>query len=162
MGNRRFDPRRVKLHYSHSVEEIAKALGCHRQTVRLWIKQGMPADSSRRPVLVRGVDARTFLETRYSSGKQPMLSGEMRCFKCRTRRMPAFEEADLIITAPNLGTLQGMCPECSTIMFRHVARANWRASAGNLNVTLKAGQASLDDSSDAALKLHFKRWMEGE
>ncbi len=162
MGNRRFDLRRVKLHYSHSVEEIAKALGCHRQTVRLWIKQGLPADSSMRPVLVRGEDLRKFLSGKYSNGKQPMLPGQMYCLKCRARQSPAFEVADLIVVTPNIGTLQGMCPECSTIMFRHVARASWRTSAGNLNVTLKAGQASLDDNSDAALKLHLARWMEGK
>ncbi len=162
MGNRRFDPRRIKLHYSHTIEEIANALGCDRQTVRLWIKQGMVADSRKRPTLVRGVDARAFLERKYSNGKQSMLPGEMRCFKCRTPRMPAFGEADLLITAPNRGSLQGMCPVCATIMYRHVARASWRASAGNLIVTLKVGQVTLDDSSDAALKLHFKQWMQGQ
>jgi hypothetical protein len=42
MSNHRIDPRRIKIHFAYSVEEAATALGTHRNTIRLWIKQVLP------------------------------------------------------------------------------------------------------------------------
>ena len=33
----RFNFRRVKIHHSYTVSELAELLGAHRQTVRRWI-----------------------------------------------------------------------------------------------------------------------------
>jgi DNA-binding transcriptional MerR regulator len=45
MANRRIDPRRIKIHYSYTVKDAADALGTNKNTVRLWIKQGLPITS---------------------------------------------------------------------------------------------------------------------
>jgi transposase-like protein len=38
--NRRADWRRIKAKYSYTVEEAARALNLHRNTVRNWVRRG--------------------------------------------------------------------------------------------------------------------------
>jgi hypothetical protein len=161
MGNKRFDPRRLKSHLQYTVEEIAKALGCHRQTVWQWIKLGMPVADSRRPLLIYGGDAKAYLKSRYSAQKTTLAPGEMYCLRCRAGRRPAFNVADLIPTTADLGSLQGLCEVCSTVMNVRVSISTWRAAAGALDVEFKQPQGSLVDSSEASLKLNFAQWMQG-
>jgi len=161
MGNRRFDPRRLKSHLQYTVEEIAKALGCHRQTVWQWIKNGMPISDSRRPILVRGIDAKTYLGARYVAKRRKLAPGEMYCLRYRTPRKPAFNAAELIVTTAELGSLQGLCEVCSTVMNVGVSISKWRAAAGSLDVALKLQQGSLDDTSGSRVNLNFERWMQG-
>jgi hypothetical protein len=54
MANHRIDPRHVKIHFAYSVAEAAKVLGTHRNTIRLWIKQGLPVADDQRPVVMSG------------------------------------------------------------------------------------------------------------
>jgi transposase-like protein len=56
--------RRVKIHRSHTVEEIARSLGVHKNTVRVWVKAGLPTSNKRRPLLVLGEDLVSFLQAR--------------------------------------------------------------------------------------------------
>jgi hypothetical protein len=58
MANRHIDPRRIKIHFPYSVEEAAAALGMHRNTIRLWIKQGLPVADDRRPLVMSGIAIR--------------------------------------------------------------------------------------------------------
>ena len=39
---RRLNPRRVKIHRCYTVEEVAKLFGAHKNTVRGWLKAGLP------------------------------------------------------------------------------------------------------------------------
>ena len=54
MGGRTPNHRLVKVHRSYSVEEISSLLGVHKNTVRAWLKQGLPPIDGRRPTLVHG------------------------------------------------------------------------------------------------------------
>ena len=52
MANRRIDSRRIKIHFAYSVEEAAAALQTHKNTIRGWIKQGLPIADHRRPIIL--------------------------------------------------------------------------------------------------------------
>ncbi len=54
MSKRHPNPRLVKIHRSYTVEETATVCGVHRNTVRQWIKTGLPTLDARRPVLMQG------------------------------------------------------------------------------------------------------------
>jgi excisionase family DNA binding protein len=84
MANRRINSRRIKIHYSYTVERAAEILGVHKNTVRLWIKQGLPvAEDERRPILLQGKAIRAFLDNRKAKQKHRLSAGEFYCLKCR-------------------------------------------------------------------------------
>jgi len=43
---------------NYTVEEIAKLFGVHRNTVRQWVKQGLPTSDRKRPMLILGREYR--------------------------------------------------------------------------------------------------------
>src|SRR6478735_5376453 len=46
---RRANGRRVKIHLSYSIEEAARCVGVHKNTVRRWLSSGLSAIDARRP-----------------------------------------------------------------------------------------------------------------
>ena len=71
MGYRHPNPRLVKIYRNYSVEEIARLFGLHKNTVRNWLKQGLPAIDDRRPILILGRELSRFLQERRQKAKQP-------------------------------------------------------------------------------------------
>ena len=43
MGARRPNPKLAKIHRTYTVEEVARLYDVHRNTVRQWIKDGLPS-----------------------------------------------------------------------------------------------------------------------
>jgi excisionase family DNA binding protein len=124
---RRPNPRLIKIHRSYSIDEAARLLRAHKNTVRTWIKQGLPIIDRRRPTLIHGADLSAFLKNRRNRAKQPCPPGYMYCFKCRSPQKPAARMADYLPITPTSGNLRGLCPHCGTLMHR-------RASFAKLNI----------------------------
>ncbi len=144
MSNRRIDRRRIKIHRSYTVEDAAKILGVHKNSVRQWIKQGLPIIDERRPTLLLGMDIRTFLDNRKAKRKHRLLAGEFYCFKCRAPKTAYGGIADYIVTSTTLGNLKGLCPDCETIMNRRTSWANLNHVKGNLEVKVLASSTTLN------------------
>ena len=64
MRKRRPNYRLVKIHRSYTVEEVARLFGTHKNTVRAWVKAGLPTCDSKRPTLVLGRDLAAYLQAR--------------------------------------------------------------------------------------------------
>jgi integrase len=64
MTGKRLNWRRVKINRSYTLEEVARLLGVHKQTVRNWAVQGLEILASQKPHLIRGAALRTFLDNR--------------------------------------------------------------------------------------------------
>jgi hypothetical protein len=45
---RKRHPRLAKIHRNHKVEDVASVLAVHRNTVRQWVKSGLPTRDKRR------------------------------------------------------------------------------------------------------------------
>jgi hypothetical protein len=112
MASRQPNYRLVKIHRNYVVEEIATLLIVHRNTVREWIKRGLPTTDSRRPLLIRGCDLAAFLLARRAKSKQPCRPGEIYCVRCRVPRAPAGGMTDYVPLAGTFGNLIGICPDC--------------------------------------------------
>lgn len=56
--------RGIKTPWSYTVAEAARALSVTRNTVRNWIKDGLPIVSDRKPYLILGRDLKAHLDTR--------------------------------------------------------------------------------------------------
>jgi hypothetical protein len=142
MANRRIDPRRIKTHFSYTVEEAADALGVHKSTVRMWIKGGLAVADDRRPTVMSGAAIRAFLENRLKARKSPLKPGEFYCFRCREPKFPAGGMADFVAAGDGLGTLTGLCPDCETIMHRRASLAKLEAAKGKIDVMILPGSGT--------------------
>ena len=54
MRKRRPNYRLVKIHRNYTVEEVARLFGTHNNTVRAWVKAGLPTCDGKRPTLILG------------------------------------------------------------------------------------------------------------
>ena len=136
MSTRRPNHRLVKIHRTYSVEEVANLFGAHKNTVRQWIKIGLPIIDQRRPILMRGQALFDFLKARRLKNKQTCKPGEIYCVRCRAPRNPAGDMADYHALTDTLGNLTGICPVCDAMIYRTVNSTRLEQVRGNLQVTL--------------------------
>jgi Zn finger protein HypA/HybF involved in hydrogenase expression len=148
MGKRYPNHRRVKIHRSYSVEEIARLLGAHKHTVRAWVKAGLPTCDNRRPTLICGPDLISFLQARLTKNKRPLKPGEIYCVCCRAPKVPWAEMADYQPVTEKLGNLTAICPDCESIMNRRVSLANLEQVRGKLDITFPQALQRLSESNE--------------
>jgi hypothetical protein len=123
MARTRINPLLVKLHRSYTVEETSRLLNVHRNTVRAWLKSGLPVIDTSRPALIQGKVLRAFLEARRVGAKRPSPPGTMYCLKCRGPRSPALGMVDFIPREARAGNLQALCETCGTTMHRRARQS---------------------------------------
>src|SRR5271170_4234582 len=112
MRKRRPNHRLVKIHRSYTVEEVAVLFGTHKNTVRAWVKAGLPTCDSKRPMLILGRELAAYLQARRMKNRRPCQPGEIYCVRCRAPKRPAGDMADYQVITANLGNLIGICPAC--------------------------------------------------
>ncbi|MBL8419995.1 MAG: helix-turn-helix domain-containing protein, partial [Dechloromonas sp.] len=135
MSKRHPNPRLAKIHRNYTVEEIATLFGVHRNTVRAWVKRGLPTSDDRRPMLILGRDLVAFLQAQRAKNKRTCLPGEIYCVRCRTPKTPAGEMADYEALTTTQGNLIAICPDCETIVYRRVSLAKLAQIRGKLDIT---------------------------
>ena len=89
MVKRRPNHRLVKLHRNYTVEEIARLYDAHKNTVRQWVKAGLPVLDDKRPMLILGRELAAFLQARRTKNKRSCQPGEMYCLRCRAPKKAA-------------------------------------------------------------------------
>jgi hypothetical protein len=112
--------RLVKIHRNYTVEDIARLFRTHKNTVRRWIKDGLPTIDNRRPKLILGHHLIDFLKARRASRKRPCQPGEIYCVRCHAPKFPAGGMAEYQAINHNVGNLVGICPDCSCLIYRCV------------------------------------------
>ena len=128
-AGRRPDYRRVRKHRTYSIAEAAERLGVHRNTVRNYLKRGLPHLNTSVGILIRGEDAQAFLFKRKADAKSPCAPGSMYCLRCRAPRRPPPELVELIRLEGRPPNLRGLCPDCGGWMYRRMGKAG-PAAAG--------------------------------
>lgn len=113
---RTYNTRLIKATWPYEVQEIADLFGLHKNAVLCWLKEGLQADTSRRPYLVRGDELIRFLNERQKSKKCKCATDEFFCVKCRNPRKAYEGIADLQIESPNRFRVKAICAVCSTPM----------------------------------------------
>jgi len=135
MGKRHPNPRLVKIHRSYTVEEIARLLGKHKNTVRNWIKDGLATIDDKRPTLILGLDLAAFIKQRRANNKQRCKPGELYCVRCRAPKFPAGDMAEYSPVTEKFGNLIAICPDCDSIMNRRISLARIVEIFGNMDIT---------------------------
>ena len=153
---KRFDSRRVKIHRSYAVDEAAKILRSHKNTVRNWVGQGLHTVDAHRPILIRGADLKEFLVARRLRGKSRCAPGQLYCVRCRAPKDPAAQSAEYIAITAASGNLKGSCPDCGTHIYRRVSLRRLGSVTGDLAVLLPQGQQRITDCAVPSVTCDLK------
>lgn len=144
MARQRANPRLIKLHRTYSVEDAARTLGVHKNSVRGWRKDGLKAIDNDRPILFLGSVLRAFLEQRNASRKRPCRPGTLYCFRCREPRAPALGMVDWTPINARTGNLKALCGTCETVMHRRARRDALSTVMPGLHVQIVEGPSRLN------------------
>ena len=151
MKRRRIDPRLAKLHRSYTVEEVARLFGCHRNTVRSWLRSGLQSNDDERPTLILGAELRRFFGERRAKAKCPTPAGMIFCMRCRAPRKPAGDVADYLPCTAISGNLVGICPTCDAMLYRRVSFARLETIRSDLQVTIREGDGRIRQRKEPSL-----------
>jgi hypothetical protein len=152
--NRRPDRRRVKVLRSYTIDDVARSLEVHRNTIRHWIKAGLPVIDDKRPILILGRDLGEFLLRRRDARRQPCQAGQMFCLKCRKPQEPAGRMADYVASSATSGALVGICPACNGLMYRRTSFARLSDVAGALDLHMPRAQPRIEDTNTPNVNCH--------
>src|SRR5688572_9926277 len=108
MPSRRINHRLIKINRNYTVEELARTLGAHTNTVRGWLRKGLSRIDQRRPTLILGREAIAFLESRYKTRKHQLAAGEIFGVPCRKPQQPKGLMADYLPITAVWGNLRGI------------------------------------------------------
>lgn len=156
MGKRYPNPRLAKIHRNYTVDEVASLYSIHRNTVREWIKRGLPTSDDRRPMLILGRDLLAFLQARRNRNKRPCQAGEIYCVRCRVPRVPAGKMADYTAITETTGNLVAICPDCQTIIYRRVSLARIDQICGDLDIAFPQALRHIDESANLSVNRDFR------
>jgi hypothetical protein len=151
MRKRRPNYRRVKIHRSYTVEEVARLFDSHKNTVRRWVKDGLPTCDGKRPILILGCDLSAFLQDRRAKKKQPCRPGEIYCVGCRAPKWPAGDMADYQPITAKFGNLEAICPDCDSIMNRRVSIAKLDQIKGKMDITFPQALQRISESNQSTV-----------
>jgi hypothetical protein len=148
--------RLIKIHRSYSVEEVAATLGVHKNTVRNWLRHGLKANDSSRPLLIHGQGLVGFLQARRQANKQRCKPGEIYCVRCRTPVSPAGSMADYLPLAAASGNLRGICPHCDTLVHRRVSLARIDTVRGDLDISFPQARERIGEGPPPTVNCDLK------
>lgn len=160
MKKRHPNPKRVKIHRNYTVDEVAALFPVHKNTVRQWVKEGLPICDDHRPILILGRDLVAFLSFRRTRNKQKCKPGELYCLKCRAPRVPAENMVDYTPQTDLVGNLSAICPDCHSIMNKRVSRSKLDELVRKMDFTFPQGVEHIGESPSPSLHCDFST--EGE
>ena len=147
MRKRHPNPRLAKIHRNYTVDEVANLFDVHRNTVREWVKRGLPTNDGKRPMLILGRDLVAFLTARRAKNKRTCQPGEIYCVRCRAPRAPAGDMVDYEPVTVTLGNLVAICSACETMIYRRVSLAKLAHVRGKLDITMPQALEHIGESA---------------
>ena len=150
------NPHLVKIHRSYTVTEAAETLRVHKNTVRAWLKAGLPTVDDSRHALILGRELRADLERKRASAKRPTPPGMIYCLKCRGHTNPAEGVVEYIPLTPTTGNLRALCATCGKLIHRRVSRAGISIAIPNLTVRMLEGESHLRESACPSLNCNIQ------
>ena len=110
------DLRKIRLSRCYSIQEVAKLLGIGVNTVRAWIKLGLPVVGSEKLILIPGDSLKNWLKVRAAARKQKCLPDEVYCLRCRRPRMVKTGSAVVAPRSNKTIAIRARCATCDARM----------------------------------------------
>jgi len=156
MRKRHPNHRLAKIHRNYTVEEVANLFGMHKNTVRAWVKSGLPTSDDRRPTLIMGRDLCEFLEKKKTKNKCTLKPGEIYCVRCRAPVSPDGNIADCELLTETQGNLIGICPSCESMIYRRISLAKIEQIRGQLVITMPQALRHINERAQPSLNSDLK------
>lgn len=141
----------VKIHHNYTVEEIAKLLDVHKNTVRHWVKEGLAPIDDKRPMLILGNVLKAFLQARRLKNKQTCKLGELYCVCCRAPKPPAENMAQYSPITEKFGKLSAFCPDCQSIMNKNISMARIGELCAKMDISLPEALRRIVERDDPSV-----------
>lgn len=154
---RLINPNRAKIHRNYTVEEVALLFNVHKNTVRGWIKSGLPACTEQRPALILGYQLREFLQSKRQVRKRKCRLFEIYCLRCREPKRPAGNMVDFEPRNDESGRLVGLCPDCDGVINRYVSTAGLDPISEYLEVRVPKALKHINKRSHALVNSDFSK-----
>ncbi len=138
------NPNLVKIHRNYTVEEAAALFPIHKNTVRGWIKDGLPVCDDKRPTLILGTELRLYLQGKRKVRKRTCKSFELYCMRCRAPKRPAGNMVDFLPGVSTSGRLVGLCPDCNGVMNRYASLTSLDKIKQELDVCVPKSQEHIN------------------
>jgi hypothetical protein len=151
MSGRHPNARLIKMHRSYSVEEAALKLGIHKNSVRGWIKAGLPILDNSRPTLILGGELKAWLGKKRKAAKRPCSPGTFYCFKCRIPKAPALGMVEYKPMNDTSGNLIALCTDCGTMMHRRARKEAIEAIMPSLAIKITEAKPSIIERKHPSL-----------
>ena len=136
MAKQNYNYQLAKIHRSYSVEEVANLFDLNKQSVRIWIKGGLPTCDNQRPMLILGRDLRDFLKARRLKNKRPCPPGTIYCVRCREPKVPVDKNVIYKPITETKGSLIGICPDCDNRIYQITSLTKLEQFREKFNVTI--------------------------
>lgn len=148
--------RAIHTHLPYTVDELARATGVCKATVRRWAKDGLLTCADQRPYLIRGSDAVTYLRRRRKVPQRCKL-GEFPCFSCRMPRRPAYAEAEIVSRSPKTLNVRALCEVCATTMHTRVSLARLERFQALVRLPDRQAQVRLIETGPTCENVHLEK-----
>jgi hypothetical protein len=151
------NPNLAKIHRNYSVEEVAGLYSIHKNTVRMWIKDGLATVDNKRPLLIRGSSLRDYLQTKRASAKRKCRPDEIYCVRCRIPQRPAENMVEYEAINAHTGRLMGLCPSCDGIINKYFNITQLEQIRGQLDITYPKTLKHINESNKPLVNSDFTK-----
>jgi len=147
----------ISIHRNYTVDQVSRALGVAKGTVRRWIAaHGLAVIDDRKPALILGAELKAFGKRRQAK-TQTCAVHECYCMRCRTPRAAAFHQAELAAATRASAMIRMLCETCATVMNKRVSWQQLEALSRQVRVSAPHRLKHLIETTHPCVNVHFEK-----
>jgi hypothetical protein len=152
-----YNPQLIHSKRSYTVEKLCnvyKDKKLHAQTVRGWVNSGELETISKKPIVIYGAIAKSFLEKRNKSHKKTLGFEQIKCVGCKQISFPKNKEITLYQNKNGIWKAVGFCQLCDNEILKFYKKDD-RQKLEETFIIKQPELVTLCNKSDTASKTHL-------